>query len=176
MTYFLLMRHAEPDYNHPQKWNTTGWGADLAPLTTQGEKQILEAAKAVKEFNPEIVICSPTTRTLHSALILNRELPIKYIVEFDLHEWVPDRTFQWQTLAQVIEYQNDYYSSNGEYPEGEEKVWESKSHLRARAISVLKRYLLYSRILVVCHGMLIESLTGQNNIGFTQLVPFSYAE
>ena len=61
MTSFLLMRHAEPDYSYPSKWNTLGWGADLAPLTEKGEEQVLSQVNAINESAPEIVLSFPTT-------------------------------------------------------------------------------------------------------------------
>lgn len=170
MTFFLLMRHAEPDYSEPNKWNAPGWGADLAPLTEIGEQQVLQQCDKVREFNPEIVISSPATRALHSALVLHSRLMVPFKVEFDLHEWVPDRSFQWRTLEDVQRYQAEFYRFNGEWPEGETRPWETLSSLRSRSLAVFRKYSGWERVLAVCHGELIKAVTGVQKVEHAGLV------
>jgi len=75
-----------------------GWGADLAPLTDLGEYQVIQQLPKIQDFNPELVISSPATRALHSALVIRPALQAPFKVEFDLHEWVPDQSFHWKHL------------------------------------------------------------------------------
>lgn len=173
MTSFLLMRHGEPDYSGPNKWHAPGWGADLAPLTSAGEQQVAQQLGAILEFGPEMVIVSPTSRALHTALVLRQELPVPFKVEFDLHEWVPDRAFQWQTLADVRKLGAEYERCSGEWPPGETRPWESVSSVRFRALAVFRRYLTYHRVLAISHAMLIEAVAGVNSVNLAGLVPLN---
>jgi broad specificity phosphatase PhoE len=154
------MRHAEADYSHAERWNVSGWGADLAPLTPRGLLQIQERLPELLAFQPEIVLSSAISRALQTALEIRPHIHAPFHVEFDLHEWVPRRDFQWRTLQDVMHLQAEYDRNEGEWPKGEECLWESKSMMQARAMRVLERYSHYARVLVVCHGMLIGALTG----------------
>ena len=171
MTSFLLMRHADPDYSGPRKWNAPGWGADLAPLTDLGEYQVIQQLPKIQDFNPELVISSPATRALHSALVIRPALQAPFKVEFDLHEWVPDQSFQWKTLNDVETLQADFYRLNGEWPDGETRPWETLSSMRKRSLSVFRKYFNYKRVLVIYHGELINSVTGKRPVAYAGLVP-----
>jgi broad specificity phosphatase PhoE len=170
MTSFLLMRHGEPDYSGPYKWDAPGWGKDLAPLTNTGEEQVIQQLEKIREFNPEIVISSPATRALHSSLVLRSELSVPFRVEFDLHEWVQDRSFQWKTLPEVQSLQQEFTRFNGEWPDGETRPWETRSNMQARSFSVFRKYSQYTRVLAVCHGELIKAVSGINRIELAGLV------
>jgi broad specificity phosphatase PhoE len=173
MTEFLLMRHGQPDYSGPHKWNAPGWGADLAPLTEIGEKQVLRQIDEINKFDPNIVITSPTTRAIHSALVLRQVLKVPFRVEFELHEWVPDLSFQWKTLTEVEKLQSEYESLDGKWPFGETRPWEQVESVRMRVVKVFQSYLKYDRVLVVCHGQVIQALTSVNRIDLAGLLPYS---
>ena len=89
-----------------------------------------------------------------------------------MHEWVPDKTFKWRNLPEVLKLQEDFYLNNGEYPEGEDRLWEPRSKVQKRALEVLRKYYEHESILVICHGMLIESLTNKKDIKFVDLIPY----
>jgi len=176
MTFFLLMRHAQPDFSGPRKWDAPGWGGDLAPLTEVGERQVNQQVDKIREFNPELVITSPATRALHSAMVLRPELDVPFKVEFDLHEWVPDRAFRWRTLGEVQKLQSDFERFRGEWPPGETKPWETIANMRLRALGVFRRYLNFDRVLAVCHGQLIKAITGVDEVDLAELVPLEFKE
>ncbi|MDB5055612.1 MAG: fructose-2,6-bisphosphatase [Bacilli bacterium] len=87
-------------------------------------------------------------------------MPIK--VEFDLHEWTPDN---WKAIGidEIKELLKDYMKHNGIYPSGESKVWESKESILNRIRNVLHRYLDKSKVMVICHGMVIATLFELNS-------------
>lgn len=175
MTTFLLVRHAEPDYTNPRRWDTLGWGADLAPLTKDGERHAFARALELLAWNPQVVLCSPTTRTMQTALIFRQFIDTPFEVEFDLHEWVPDRSFKWKNLEDVLGLIEDMEKCQYEWPAGEERPWEPYSSVRRRVLAVLSRYTQHERVLVVCHGVVIRSLTGkpiQEEIGYVDSVVF----
>jgi broad specificity phosphatase PhoE len=172
MTDYLLMRHGQSDYSGPRKWNSPGWGADLAPLTSLGEKQVQDQIGKIHKFDPNVVITSPATRAIHSALVLRQELQVPFKVEFDLHEWVTDRSFRWTTLGDVEKLWSEYEKCNGKWPIGETRPWEQLESVHMRVIRVLRQYLDYERVLVVCHGEVIKALTGVKHIEFAGQLPF----
>ena len=171
MTEFLLMRHGEADYGPPQRWNTTGWGADLAPLTPRGIIQVRAALPAVQSFAPQLLLASPMTRAIQSAAILAASLQLEPVVEFKLHEWVPDLDFKWRN-AQDIRQSDEEFRAFGEWPAGEKRRWEPVSSIRRRVLEVLGRYTNYERVIVACHGFVMYSLTGVLEIENAQLIPF----
>ncbi len=160
MTTFLLMRHGQPDYSGPNKWNAPGWGSEMAPLTELGQEQVQQQVDRIREFNPQVVICSPAARALHTALVLRPYIKVQFRVEFDLHEWVPDMNFQWRSLAEVDKLYSEFKYYKGEWPSGTTLLWETVPHMRQRAYNTLRKYLDYQRILVICHGQLMRAITG----------------
>ncbi len=166
MTCFYLVRHGEADYSQPSKWKTLGWGADLATLSPKGILQIEEAAVSLKEKTASKIVSSPATRALQSATIIQRELDLPVSVEFDIHEWVPDRTFSWCTHEEVSVLIRELQEFGGEWPKNSERVWEQLSAVKARSTTVLNKYLDCDKVIVVCHEIVIWSLTGRQ---FTNL-------
>lgn len=165
MTTFLLVRHAEADYSGPMKWGVAGWGGDIAPLTQKGIEQVKERGPELSGFRPDIILCSSMSRAVQTVLLLREymnDVPVS--VEFDLHEWVPDRLFKWQTLDDVMAAMNEMKKSGCEWPDGKEKRWESFSMVRKRVMNVLKKYTAYERVFVLCHAVLISSIIYKNRI------------
>jgi broad specificity phosphatase PhoE len=175
MSVVYLLRHGEADFTLPARWGAPGWGADLAPLTPRGVEQIRAVAEALQRLRPQLIISSPMTRALQSALLLSGLLQLSCTVEFDLHEWVPDRSFAWTSLEDALAAIADLDVAQGEWPPGETRAWEPLSSVRARALGVLTRYRNGAPVAAVCHGMLIRSLTGRRTVGFAEIVPFELA-
>ena len=175
-TRFYLMRHAAADYSGPDQWNTRGWGYDLAPLSEAGRSQANEVVDRVRHLAPEVMICSPTTRTMETAMHLVAHLSIPFRVEFDLHEWVPDLTFAWGGFKDVQRIQQDFDAKDGVRTEGGAENWESFAMMRQRMNCTLLRYATYQRVLVVCHGMVMRALTGQATIANTEILTYRLPE
>jgi broad specificity phosphatase PhoE len=160
MTLFYLVRHGEPDWNFKEERNLLGALRDYVPLTEAGIRQ----AEQVIQRNPflrecELIVSSPFTRSLQTAAIINRTLGLPLHVEYDLHEWVPDR-FQAGSFEQIRELIDDYYKNDGVYPSDETRLWETRESVIRRTKQVLSKYADQSKVLVVCHGMVIEILMG----------------
>ncbi len=154
---FLLIRHGSVDYDaHPTRFR--GHGVDLVPLTRAGIDQAKEFAATMA--TPDLIVSSPTTRTLQTAHILSQPATTEVVVEVDLHEWVPDRTQQWSGPDVPIAAYAELRRNNGEWPEGERRNWEPLSEVRRRAAGVLERYDRPGLVAVVCHSVVIEALTG----------------
>lgn len=176
MTMFLLVRHAEADYSGPMKWGVKGWGGDIAPLTAKGIEQVKTKGSELAEFRPDIILSSSMSRAVQTVLLLKdymNNIPVH--IEFDLHEWVPDNLFKWQTLEDVTAVMDEMKECGCEWPVGEEKRWEPFSQVRHRAFNVLKKYNQYERVLVLCHAMLISSIIHRDHMGeINNLEAFEY--
>lgn len=173
MTVFYLIRHGEPTYEFVEERGFIGLGRALAQLTEEGVRQITETSKDERLKLCDLIIASPYTRALQSAAILSRELGIELHVEVDLHEWLPDKVyFQYKTRDDCRKLKEDYLLHNGKYPENQTKVWETTESMKKRMESVLNKYLAYSKVIVVCHSMVMEALTGYKNICFGQIIEY----
>jgi broad specificity phosphatase PhoE len=162
LTTFYLVRHGEPNWALKDERNLIGAMRDYVPLTEKGAQQ----AEQLIDIYPHLAECdlilsSPYTRSLQTAAIMNRRMGLPLQVEFDLHEWTPDN---WQAsgIEEIIELMRDYKKHSGIYPAGEIKVWESKESLVDRLENVLNKYLDKSKVLVVCHGMVMAALLEQD--------------
>jgi broad specificity phosphatase PhoE len=158
MTIFYLVRHGEPDWSLKEERNLKGAMRDYVPLTAQGviqAEQVLDTNSHL--VNCEVIISSPYTRSLQTAAIINRSIGKPLHVEFDLHEWTPDN-WQAATVHEIEELWRDYMEHGGYYPSGEIKLWESRESLLNRTSQVLKKYVKHSKVMVVCHGMVIATL------------------
>ncbi len=171
MTSFLLMRHGQPDFSGLEKWNARGWPADLAPLAATGEEQVARQLDRIAGFDPQIVLASPVTRALQTALLVLQRVRVACKVEFDLHDWVPDLALQRISLEDLQKRQSEFDRLHGEWPAGETRPWETNSAMRARVIGVLNRYLGYQRVLVVYHREPIRVLVGPVDVGMADVVP-----
>ncbi|BFH63641.1 histidine phosphatase family protein [Paenibacillus azoreducens] len=157
MTTFYLIRHGEPEWTINERYKLRGHGRDLVPLTPLGIKQVYEASRDDRLKNAQLIISSPYTRALQTAAILSKELQLEIQVEFDLREWQPDLSFQYDTMKQLQELGADYDLHNGIYPEGETRLWESQPMMKARMEGVISKYLYYEHVIVAGHGMLFRT-------------------
>ena len=172
MTFFLLMRHGQPDFSGLDKWNARGWPADIAPLAAAGEEQVRRQFDRIAEFAPEIIVSSPVTRSLHTALLVLPRVNVPCKVEFDLHDWVADLSLQRLTLEEMQRRGSEFDSRHGEWPPGETRPWETNSAMRARVLGVLSRYLTYRRVLAVFHNAPIRAVAAVADVGMAEIVPF----
>ncbi|WP_054023935.1 histidine phosphatase family protein [Bacillus sp. FJAT-28004] len=161
MTLFLLIRHGEPQWEINEKYKLKGHGRDLAPLTSNGIRQVYDTAKDKRLKEADFIISSPYPRALQTAAILSKELQLEIIIEFDLREWQPDLSFQYDTMERLKELGDDFDKNNGIYPSGETKTWESKELLKQRVEKVIDRYLDCSKVIVTGHGMAFRTLVGE---------------
>ncbi|SFM18415.1 Broad specificity phosphatase PhoE [Paenibacillus sp. 1_12] len=158
MTIFYLVRHGEPDWKFKDERNLKGAMRDYVPLTVNGVEQAEQAVNNNLYLKDcELILSSPYTRSLQTAAIMNRYLGKPLQVEFDLHEWTPDN-WQSATVKEIGELWSDYMKHNGCHPPGETRLWETRESLLNRTSNVLKKYVNHSKVMVVCHGMVIATL------------------
>ncbi|EQB87662.1 hypothetical protein M918_08185 [Clostridium sp. BL8] len=95
MTKLILIRHGEPDYSDVTERNFKGHGRDLGHLTPAGIEQAKAVAKDERLKGASIIVSSPYTRALQTAAIISKETSLDISIELDIHEWLPDLTYNY---------------------------------------------------------------------------------
>lgn len=162
----VLVRHGEPDYTPCEERGYIGHGMDLAPLTEAGRAQAEEAAKDSRLDGAEFILASPYTRAMQTAAIIARRRDLDIRVEVDLHEWMPDLTFQYRSWEESGELYDDFCKHRGVYPDDQTRNWESMEMMKTRLARCLDRYAGYNKLIAVCHGAVIGRLVGQRNLPY----------
>ncbi len=160
---FYFVRHGKPDYSERNTKIYQGFGVNLAKLSEEGIRQIKETAADDRLKEADIIICSPYTRALQTAAILSKELDIDIAVETDLHEWLANKNFIYEDDETAERSYEEYINNHGRYPDGTEMAWENASAIRERVLRVLNRYSSYKKVIVACHGMMIQAAAGAEN-------------
>ena len=158
MTAFYLVRHGKTDYSQKNRKIYQGFGVNLSPLSMDGIKEIQNTSKDKRLCDAGIILSSPYTRALQTAAILSKELRIDMIVETDLHEWIANKNYIYVSDERAAESYREFVQFNGNYPSGREMDWEDMNAMRKRVLPVLEEYKRFSKVVVVCHGMVIQSL------------------
>lgn len=174
MALIYLVRHGQPDYTPCDERGYIGHGKDLAPLSEEGIKQAERMAKDVRLMGADIIISSPYTRALQTAAIISKNTGIDIKVEMDLHEWMPDVTFQYEHFQECLELTFDFNKHKGVYPKGETLRWECLQQLRERVRKVADKYADYSKVIFVCHGMVMRTLTYAEEIKPAEIIECEY--
>lgn len=110
---------------------------------------------------------------MQTSAIISRIRNIPLTVEIDLHEWIPDLTFQ-NKKGEGIMYGDDFSVNKGTYPQGETRKWESIEMMENRLISVLNKYIHFNKIIIVTHGMLMHQIKPYGHIPYCFVDEFIY--
>ena len=174
----VFIRHGEPDKTLVDARGFIGQGRDLAPLTALGRQQAAEAAAHPLLEGCQLIVASPYTRALQTAAIISRKTGLDLLVETDLHEFIPDKTFQVKGEEANKALHKDFMRCQGEYPPGETRKWETIAEIIARTKPVLDKYadLGYDRIAVVAHGGVIRRYTGVGLIAHGEVCEVEYTK
>ncbi len=164
-----LLRHGRADYDVVDRF--VGHGRDLAPLTPDGNADAERAASALAGTPPDLILASPMTRALQTAMIVGRRVDRDVVVELDLHEWMPDSTQRWHGPTVPLAAYAELRAAGGEWPAGTTAGWEPLSSVRARARAAIDRHRDRGHLLVVGHSVVIEALTGIAGCGHGETVP-----
>jgi Fructose-2,6-bisphosphatase len=169
----VFIRHGEPDYKPCYDRGFIGHGRDLAALSDIGIAQAEAVSKNVLLNGSCLIISSPYTRALQTAAIISKNTMLNIAVEVDLHEFLPDKTFQYKGQAESDQLHNDFLNCFGEYPVGEMHKWETVTEIKQRVKVVADKYLNlgYQKIIVVTHGGVIRRFTGLAEVNYCE--PYS---
>lgn len=111
----------------------------MAPLTELGIKQAEEVSWNPFLENCQIIVSLPYTRALQTAAIISKNTGLDIKVEVDIHEFIPDKTFQVKGEEENKILHKDFMRCLGEYPEGEVRKWETITEIinRSRQVFIL---------------------------------------
>ena len=170
---FYFVRHGKTDYSERNTKMYQGFGVNLSPLSETGIRQIRETAKDPRLKGADLILSSPYTRALQTAAILSKELGAEIAVETGLHEWLANKNYNYEDDETAETAYREYEKNRGEYPEGEEKAWESAEMIRERVLRVLNKYARYGKVVVACHGMMMQAVTGCPHPDNGEIVEFT---
>lgn len=176
MTKIIFVRHGEPDYLKVSQRKFIGHGRDLADLTEIGKEQARIASNNKLLDGAEIIISSPYTRALQTAAIISKARQLDLEIEIDIHEWLPDLTYTFDSDEKAINASLGCEQHKGMCPEHIVKKWETLEHLFKRANNSLKRYLGYKKVIVVSHGMLIKQFIKGKDIPYCGVFEVDFHE
>lgn len=136
-------------------------------------KSNAEMRKNMKINKLIIIVICVLLASVTIKLVKKDRVDIK--VEMDLHEWMPDKTFQYKSFQECKELSYDFNERMGVYPIGEEtKRWESLYSLRTRVRNVADKYAHYDKVIFVCHGMVMRTLTYAEGIKPGEIIECKY--
>ena len=90
----IFIRHGEPDKSLVDERGFIGQGRDMAPLSELGILQAEQISKDIQLNKCQLIVSSPYTRALQTAAIISKNIGLDIKVEVDLHEFIPDKSFQ----------------------------------------------------------------------------------
>ncbi|CAA9578077.1 MAG: hypothetical protein AVDCRST_MAG86-2920 [uncultured Truepera sp.] len=195
----FFIRHGETDWQALESRGVRGWARSFAPLTPRGRLQIDVIASDYRLQEAEGILTSSYARALESAARLSRVLNKPLHVEYDLHEWLPQKDSLGEMDDDIIRDANrqlNYYTgfvpfaerrvrsapapavdrrvpvAQRHLPPPEARTWESVEEVRGRVLNVLRRYDHLSSLIVVSHAVVISSMLGvQRPIEHAEIVP-----
>lgn len=172
----IFIRHGEPDKSLVDERGFIGQGRDMAPLSELGILQAEQISKDIQLNKCQLIVSSPYTRALQTAAIISKNIGLDIKVEVDLHEFIPDKSFQVKGEAENKVLHKEFMKYFGEYPEGEARKWETIQEIIKRTKPVLDKYydLKYDKIIVVAHGGVIRRYAGVGLIEHCQICEVDY--
>ncbi|HKM35535.1 MAG TPA: histidine phosphatase family protein [Lachnospiraceae bacterium] len=159
MTEFMFVRHGEPDYKRFENWCQNTQAKDFAPLSDKGIQQIHETATILRDEHAQLILSSPYTRALESAIILSKVLGLDIVIEPDLHEWQLDmkQNCKNKLILKLLLLAN----SKKVYIPFISKRIESKQHVEDRVLNVLRKYTSYSKVIICGHACMMGYVTDE---------------
>lgn len=174
MAIFYLIRHGKTDYSEQNQKIYQGFGVHLSPLDSEGVQEIQQTAKDKRLRGAGIILSSPYTRAVQTAAILSKDLQIAIAIETDLHEWLANKNYVYEDDEIAEAHYREFVQCHGVYPVDQVCQWEDVHTIRKRVLPVLARYRHHPKVIVACHGMLIQSLCNGYHPKNGEIVPFEY--
>lgn len=166
-TRFLLIRHAESEWNAAGRWQ----GQGDPPLSARGRQQARELSEGLADERVDALIASDLSRALETARTLGRRWgldarPDPRFRELDVGDWTG------LTRAQIAERAGDVLERfEGEEPGVRPGGGETRDEIRERvraATDAVARTHPGQRVAVVTHLGVIRALTGGREPGNAQ--------
>lgn len=166
MAKVIFIRHGEPDYSKVSELGYKGHGRDLAHLSEIGMVQANLVAKDSKLLGAELILSSPYTRAIQTAAIISKETGLDIEIVTELHEWLPDLSFTYDSEVTVSNAVRSLSHHKGECPENYHPKYETLSSVFDRVMSALMPFLKHEKIVVVCHGVVMRQFQYAEHIDY----------
>lgn len=168
----FLIRHGDTDWEQVESRGVSGWATSFAPLSNLGRLQIDTIASDYRLAEAEAILCSSYARALESAARLSRLLNKPLYVEYDLHEWLPQKDPLARYDPQLLDRAGQELRQelhNG--APGQTVPWETLQEVRNRVLPVFRRYSHLTSVIVVSHAVVISALLGlERQVGHAEIV------
>ncbi|BDB03822.1 histidine phosphatase family protein [Clostridium botulinum] len=174
MAQFYLIKHGKTDYKTCYEKGYIGYEKDLASLSVEGISQALVTALDPRLKNADIIVSFPYTSALQTASIISEKINIDMAVEMDLDEWMSDLAFRYSAFEEYLELTKNFRYNKDYYPNGEERLWEDLISLRNRVKKIADKYSHYNKVIIVCDGMFIRTLTHVKKIAPGEIIECYY--
>jgi len=148
-THIQLIRHGETDWNLNNRYQ----GTSDVPLNDTGRRQAAALAEAMRGESWDLIVSSPLSRAYETAKAVAGAIDIPED-EIVTDARVQERAYGKAEGLTLVEREEAW--PEGNWPGLEE--WESVAHRAMETIGELAATRAGQRILVVCHGGLINSL------------------
>ena len=166
----LFVRHGETDYGVVASRGVRGWATSFAPLSHLGRLQIDVIARDYRLREADAILCSSYARALESGALLSRALNKPLFVEYDLHEWLPQKDSLGEIDAALLRRARSDLARPGD-----DAPWERLDEVRDRVLGVLDRYRDHHRVVVVTHAVVIQSVVGTRRpIEHAEIVEYTW--
>lgn len=142
-----LIRHGKADYKNLQKKDNCSL-ANLVPLSEKGIEQAKSLQPYIKQLSNAKIISSPYTRTLQTAYIASERTDI--VIEYDLHEWLPDDRFAIN--VEKISERNQYFKNHTQNVN-----YETKKEMQKRFSSIIEKYKNEETLIIFSHARVIST-------------------
>ena len=150
-----LVRHGEADYRVVKERGVRGWATSFAPLSERGRTQIGAITTDYRLREATLILSSSYARALESAALLSRVLDKPLHVEYDLHEWLPQRDPLGGIDEKLLLHARNLLEGRGRDP-----TVERLDDIQFRVARVLERYGEHQSVVAVTHAVVIQALTG----------------
>lgn len=157
---YLAIRHGESQGNVAGTTSTTTATASADHLTDRGKKEVLNAAKALKDGGGvDIIIASPLARTQETAVLLAKEFGIneKSVISEDRLQEIKAGVFDSKPVSEYESFFTSYLERFTSAPEGGETLNDVRERTGALLYELESRY-KGKRILLVSHARTIWAL------------------
>ena len=170
----FLIRHGDTDWDLVESRGISGWATSFAPLSPLGRLQIDTIASDYRLQEASAILCSSYARALESAARLSRVLNKPLYVEYDLHEWLPQKDPLAPIDSQLLDRAGKDLRLEMQASQLEQQVpWERLSEVRERVLGVLRRYGHVESVIVMTHAVVISALVGiSRQVDHAEIVEF----
>jgi len=147
MMKIIFIRHGEAN-------NKTG------KLTRRGEKQVKSALKYLENEKVDAIFCSPRTRALQTANILNEHFEVPLYIVKELNER------QLLTPAQALLYEKEFNENYLNYNYDSDNFETCKDFIDRTCTglkNIQKNYSKYSTIIIAAHSSTLYAINAYIN-------------